>query len=1086
MANSVKDSIKQAQDAITLVQRQLVEVNAEVIKIANSASLAAKEFSTFKTPKQANNGLKNIKEGTEQINALYKEQERLEKALVASKAKLELATESTNKAVTENRTKLQQQNKAIKEAAKLSSSLSSEYEKQQIKLNQLIRKQRELKLSQELGNKLTKKQKEELERLTKQIQKLDNVFKKVDGSSGRFQRNVGNYPKGLKAAASAARSLASAMGLVGGAFLAISVVKDAFTRIRNFDKSMQNLSGILRVSRKDLKDLEKEIISVAGSSVRTSNEIAELANSLTTLGKTKEEVKALLSPVTDLSLGLNVAADEAGEFLVQMLNTFGASTDEAAKYADTIATIRTSTSLDFQRMRDSFQYIAPIAKILNKDLADVGSLIGILSDNGLKAESAGRLLATGLQRLAKDGKTLEQALLEINTAQANGVKETELLLVATKLFGVQAAKIGITLANNTDKIDENAEAIRNNSGALNDLVKQQLSSLDAKLKILDSTWEELILTVDNGTGSISTAFKGFIDLLTTAIKNTTELEKAQTKLNEIGVESNGWRTFFNLVLPGLKLLTSDYEKAEEAQLGFNKANKDLNDLTIESIQLRKEDLVLRFLSGELSEKEKKAYLAQIRVLEQSMKGKRIEREELVKTAKELGYAGQAYEEGGKLIEDYYENAEQASSRELKLFIAANEKKKKILEGLVPPERKKEGRRKAIETNTSESTAKKQAKDALEILETVKESFKNDISFNLPEINKAQLEAFSKKINEEITKGLRVDLAKEQVEESLGDLFKGLEEVAGINTGVLDSFFDQISAKGEKTFEDIAEIAKTSLSIIGGAGETLFQSNIDRYSDEIEANNEYYSALIDNENLADEDKERLEKDRKAKEKELQKKKEKEQQKAFLFNQALSVAEIGINLAKTISAINLAAAAIDTITPFAFGASGLAYRSANLPLAIGSAAAQTALVLAKSIPKFAEGGTMKNDGLMQINDHSSGRLEVVERNGQLLMTNEKNAIVEGKKGDVIHKDAKTVFDNISDEELIGNVEKYSMLATLQHQSYLANRAENNRLINTEKINTDRIVNAIKGQKTKFNIHNTTKLSSIGYLRALKQDF
>src|SRR5690606_12160678 len=115
-------------------------------------------------------------------------------------------------------------------------------------------------------------------------------------------------------------------------------------------------------------------------------------------------------PVIDLSLGLNAPADEAGEFLVQMLNAFQKSTDSAAEFADTIATIRTSTTLDFQKMRDSFAYIAPIANLLNKDLAWTGATVGILADNGLKAESAGRLLSTALIKLATAGKTLPQAL----------------------------------------------------------------------------------------------------------------------------------------------------------------------------------------------------------------------------------------------------------------------------------------------------------------------------------------------------------------------------------------------------------------------------------------------------------------------------------------------------------------------------------------------------------------------------------------------------------------------------------------------------------------------------------------------------
>ena len=147
-------------------------------------------------------------------------------------------------------------------------------------------------------------------------------------------------------------------------------------------------------------------------------------------------------------------------------------------------------------MRDSFQYLAPISKVLNKDLAYTGALVGILSDNGLKAESAGRLLATAQQKLATENKTLNDALNEINNAYKEGKTDLEVLALASSLFGKQAGKIGVILARNIDVLETNAQAIRDNTGALKDLTDRQLESLDAKLKILDSTWEEFILSVE--------------------------------------------------------------------------------------------------------------------------------------------------------------------------------------------------------------------------------------------------------------------------------------------------------------------------------------------------------------------------------------------------------------------------------------------------------------------------------------------------------------------------------------------------------------------------------------------------------------
>ena len=71
-----------------------------------------------------------------------------------------------------------------------------------------------------------------------------------------------------------------------------------------------------------------------------------------------------------------------------------------------------------------------------------------------------------------------------------------------------------------------------------------------------------------------------------------------------------------------------------------------------------------------------------------------------------------------------------------------------------------------------------------------------------------------------------------------------------------------------------------------------------------------------------------------------------------------------------------------------------------------ALQIATVLAQPIPKFAEGGTMGWDGKALIND--GGNREYVERNGVILSSPIKNAVVDLQKGDTIHKDYNSLMN------------------------------------------------------------------------------
>lgn len=124
-------------------------------------------------------------------------------------------------------------------------------------------------------------------------------------------------------------------------------------------------------------------------------------------------------------------------------------------------------------------------------------------------------------------------------------------------------------------------------------------------------------------------------------------------------------------------------------------------------------------------------------------------------------------------------------------------------------------------------------------------------------------------------------------------------------------------------------------------------------------------------------------------------------------------------------------------------------------------------------------MDHDGLMQINDHPSGRLEVVERDGKFMMTTKKDAIVQGKKGDIIHKDASKVFENKTDEQIINNLDTYVIAANLSSNMAAIYKAENKRTINHYKLQTDRVVRAINKKKSNFVVNNSNNID-LNYLR------
>jgi len=205
-------------------------------------------------------------------------------------------------------------------------------------------------------------------------------------------------------------------------------------------------------------------------------------------------------------------------------------------------------------------------------------------------------------------------------------------------------------------------------------------------------------------------------------------------------------------------------------------------------------------------------------------------------------------------------------------------------------------------------------------------------------------------------------------------------------------------QAEKKFsETVNELSKELYDSLADLTNALLDRRISAIDNEISKQQDYYDRQIE---LAGDDqskKDLLEKEAEKKREKLEDKKRKEQIKAAIFNKVLALGQIGVDLAKTLTAINLAAAALDSIT---FGVGGAAYRIANIPLAIGTAAAQTATILATPLPKYKDGRKGGKEEFAIVGD--GGRSEVIESvSGQTKITPSRSTLVKLLEGDTVHK-------------------------------------------------------------------------------------
>ena len=199
--------------------------------------------------------------------------------------------------------------------------------------------------------------------------------------------------------------------------------------------------------------------------------------------------------------------------------------------------------------------------------------------------------------------------------------------------------------------------------------------------------------------------------------------------------------------------------------------------------------------------------------------------------------------------------------------------------------------------------------------------------------------------------------------------------------------------GEDAWKNWAIKVSETIGEVGKFVDQLFENRIQQIDDEISKNEEKYDRLLELAKNDEAETKILERNKALREKQLAKEKRALQIKQAKFQKALNLQQA------------IVAGAIAVITAFSAQPPPLGQILGALTSV--AVAAQIATIVATPIPAFAKGGVMTYDGKAQIND--GGNQEYIERNGGILTTMQTNAIVDLKKGDIIHKDYESLNKN-----------------------------------------------------------------------------
>jgi hypothetical protein len=523
----IKDSAKESIVSLQAMNSQFKEI-AKSIKLVVSTQKLDSTGSLREFSKASAEATKNMKQQL-QVQAEIEKVERLQ-----AKAEQELERINTQKAKTQNeilkgtiaQTREQErQTKATERETQAQSKLESVYSRVNQKLGKLRSEYRDLAVRKELGADLTEKEERRYANLQKRIELYDTVLKKVDGTMGLHQRNVGNYASGFNALGSSMNQLTreapAFANSISTGFMAISnnlpIFFDAISGIKKANEELraqgQPTTSVLKqigsslFSFQTLLSLGVTLLTIYGAkmvdwisnAISPANEALEKQNELRKRQneRIKEQVKYIGQESANY-IGLIISLQETNKNSKERLELIETINK---KYNTTLQNIQDETLFQdqlnksiekFLIFKESEFKIKKNEELLALNLAKQSKIIYEINKQTIDSFKLRQTYDKSLTKkdlyleLELNKKLIEQAK-NLNSIKAFGYGSNEELFLQLEELVKRAKSYGINVGNNQLKLNEYNDTLQENTKK----IKQNKQELK-ELNVFISHYAELV------------------------------------------------------------------------------------------------------------------------------------------------------------------------------------------------------------------------------------------------------------------------------------------------------------------------------------------------------------------------------------------------------------------------------------------------------------------------------------------------------------------------------------------------------------------------------------------------------------------
>ncbi|BAU27636.1 TP901 family phage tail tape measure protein [Aneurinibacillus soli] len=408
----------------------------------------------------------------------------------------------------------------------------------------------------------------ELKQVNEEAKKSASVFNRMSEQLqhvGQRMQSVGSEI--AQPFAIAATAISGAIGL-------------AVKKSMDFGAEMSRVGAIADASGSDLERLKQKALELGASTSKSATEVAQGMEMMATKGYNTNQIIAAMP-------GVIAAAEASGEDMALVadtvssaLNAFGLEASKSTHVADVLAMAANKTAAGVEDMQYTFKYAAPVAKTLGMSLEELAASAGIMSNAGIKGETAGTTLRGALLNLVDPSKEVSKVMdglnLKVTDSKGNmlpfvsiieqlktktqGMGNAQRDAALATLFGKEAVSGMIALIEaGSAKIQELTRSLENSGGASKEAADKMKDNLAGALQELQGAFETAQISIGDALAPAVRVVAEHIQKIMDAFNN---LSPATQKFIAIGAAISaavlGIVAVFGLVVAGIGTFISAF------------------------------------------------------------------------------------------------------------------------------------------------------------------------------------------------------------------------------------------------------------------------------------------------------------------------------------------------------------------------------------------------------------------------------------------------------------------------------------------------------------------------------------------------